>query len=78
MNEDDRINPISLPPDRYTDISLVRLYAITHRLDATLSEPNRASLEWRSKYRTLVCDFLDFFDAKTPDLPCTCDTKSRE
>ena len=78
MNEDERIEPISLPTDRYTDASLVRLYAITHRLNAIISKPNRISPEWRAKYRTLVCDFLDFFDAKTPNLPCTCDTKSRE
>ena len=78
MNEDERVEPISLPRDRYTDISIVRLYAITHRLDAILSEPNRVSPEWREAYRTLVCDFLDFFEAKTPNRPCTCEPTKEE
>lgn len=75
MNEDERTLPVSLRADRYTESNTVWLYALVHRLDGLLAEARPADLAWRTAYRTNVSDFLEFFNATTPNLPCACDKK---
>ena len=72
MNEDIRVKPVSLRSDRYTKRNTVYLLAVTGRLKELLENPEPGSIEWRLAYRTNVCDFLELFNATTPDLPCNC------
>lgn len=72
MNEDLKDVPQALRPDRHTKTNTMVLHAIVSRLDDLLSKRHPENPEWRRAYATNVRDFLDLFDAKTPNLPCMC------